>query len=108
MTERLNNIFDRARIWFAPVPFLSMTKKQVLLNVLNGSIGKPGLLLNIWLQEIRDSDYYLEGIRAESPLYEKCLSATHPQLLATGRAARLLKKVKPMSDVLSCRQLVHG
>ncbi|WP_257593361.1 nicotinate-nucleotide--dimethylbenzimidazole phosphoribosyltransferase, partial [Klebsiella pneumoniae] len=35
-------------------------------------------------QEIRDSDDYLEGIPAAKSLYEKCQSATYPQLLATG------------------------
>ncbi|MFM3885286.1 hypothetical protein AB8T13_27460, partial [Klebsiella pneumoniae] len=34
-------------------------------------------------QEIRDSDDYLEGIPAAKSLYEKCQSATYPQLLAT-------------------------
>lgn len=55
---------------------------QVLLNVLNGSVVEPAFIEYL-AQEIRDSDYYLEGIPAAESLYEKCLSATYPQLLAT-------------------------
>ena len=55
---------------------------QVLLNVLNGSVVEPAFIEYL-AQEIRDSDYYLEGIPAAESLYEKCQSATYPQLLAT-------------------------
>ncbi|MDU2279321.1 MAG: hypothetical protein E7E12_25180 [Klebsiella sp.] len=55
---------------------------QVLLNVLNGSVVEPAFIEYL-AQEIRDSDDYLKGIPAAESLYEKCLSATYPQLLAT-------------------------
>ncbi|MDU7324864.1 MAG: hypothetical protein E7L32_26245 [Klebsiella michiganensis] len=55
---------------------------QVLLNVLNGSVVEPAFIEYL-AQEIRDSDDYLEGIPAAKSLYEKCQSATYPQLLAT-------------------------
>ncbi|SLV68367.1 Uncharacterised protein [Klebsiella pneumoniae] len=50
--------------------------------MLNGSVVEPAFIEYL-AQEIRDSDYYLEGIPAAKSLYEKCLSATYPQLLAT-------------------------
>ncbi len=71
------------RIWFGSVPFLSMTTKhRLLLNVLSGSVVEPAFIEYL-AQEIRDSDDYLEGIPAAKSLYEKCQSATYPQLLAT-------------------------
>ncbi|MDU6133467.1 MAG: hypothetical protein E6639_27975 [Klebsiella pneumoniae] len=71
VTERLNNIFDRyAHLVRACALPLDKDETQVLLNVLNGSV-------------VEDSDDYLEGIPAAKSLYEKCQSATYPQLLAT-------------------------
>ncbi len=52
------------------------------MAIQNGSIVEPAFIEYL-AQEIRDSDYYLEGIPAAESLYEKCLSATYPQLLAT-------------------------
>jgi hypothetical protein len=49
--------------------------------VLNGSVVEPAFIEYL-AQEIRDSDDYL-GIPAAKSLYEKCQSATYPQLLAT-------------------------
>ena len=69
VTERLNNIFDH-------------DETQVLLNVLSGSVVEPAFIEYL-AQEILDSDDYLEGIPAAKSLYEKCQSATYPQLLAT-------------------------
>ena len=58
VTERLNNIFDRyAHLVRACALPLDKDETQVLLN--------------------------LEGIPAAKSLYEKCQSATYPQLLAT-------------------------
>ncbi len=50
--------------------------------MLNGSVVEPAFIEYL-AQEIRDSDDYLEGIPAAKSLYEKCQSATYPQLLAT-------------------------
>ncbi|MFN4499940.1 hypothetical protein ACK3XA_23175 [Klebsiella grimontii] len=61
---------------------LDKDETQVLLNVLNGSVVEPAFIEYL-AQEIRDSDDYLEGIPAAKSLYEKCQSATYPQLLAT-------------------------
>ena len=83
VTERLNNIFDRyAHLVRACAIPLDDGETQVLLNVLSGSVVEPAFIEYL-AQEIRDSDYYLEGIPAAESLYEKCLSATYPQLLAT-------------------------
>ena len=83
VTERLNNIFDRyahlVRVCAIP---LDDDETQVLLNVLSGSVVEPAFIEYL-AQEIRDSDDYLEGIPAAKSLYEKCQSATYPQLLAT-------------------------
>ena len=83
VTKRLNNIFDRyahlVRAFGLP---LYAEETQVLLNVLNGSVVEPAFIEYL-AQEIRDSDDYLEGIPAAKSLYEKCQSATYPQLLAT-------------------------
>ena len=83
VTERLNNIFDRyAHLVRACALPLDADETQVLLNVLNGSVVEPAFIEYL-AQEIRDSDDYLEGIPAAKSLYEKCQSATYPQLLAT-------------------------
>nr|VXZ93226.1 Uncharacterised protein [Klebsiella pneumoniae] len=83
MTERLNNIFDRyAHLVRACALPLDDDETQVLLNVLSGSVVEPAFIEYL-AQEIRDSDDYLEGIPAAKSLYEKCYSATYPQLLAT-------------------------
>jgi hypothetical protein len=85
VTERLNNIFDRyahlVRACACALP-LDDDETQVLLNVLSGSVVEPAFIEYL-AQEIRDSDDYLEGIPAAKSLYEKCQSATYPQLLAT-------------------------
>ncbi|MBW6049315.1 hypothetical protein D2912_22890 [Klebsiella pneumoniae] len=79
VTERLNNIFDRyAHLVRACALPLDDDETQVLLNVLNGSVVEPAFIEYL-AQEIRD----LEGIPAAKSLYEKCYSATYPQLLAT-------------------------
>ncbi|RRE94167.1 hypothetical protein EAO13_30300 [Klebsiella pneumoniae] len=81
MTERLNNIFDRyAHLVRACALPLDDDETQVLLNVL--AVVEPAFIEYL-AQEIRDSDDYLEGIPAAKSLYEKCQSATYPQLLAT-------------------------
>nr|AVI43606.1 hypothetical protein [Klebsiella pneumoniae] len=82
MTERLNNIFDRYALVRACALPLDDDETQVLLNVLSGSVVEPAFIEYL-AQEIRDSDDYLEGIPAAKSLYEKCYSATYPQLLAT-------------------------
>ncbi len=83
MTERNNNIFDRyAHLVRACALPLDDDETQVLLNVLSGSVVEPAFIEYL-AQEIRDSDDYLEGIPAAKSLYEKCQSATYPQLLAT-------------------------
>ena len=76
VTERLNNIFDRyAHLVRACALPLDDDETQVLLNVLNGSVVEPA-----FIEYLAD---YLKGIPAAESLYEKCLSATYPQLLAT-------------------------
>ncbi|MDU3850642.1 MAG: hypothetical protein E7G74_22590 [Citrobacter koseri] len=71
VTERLNNIFDRyAHLVRACALPLDKDETQVLLNVLNGSVVEPAFI-----------EY--QGIPAAKSLYEKCQSATYPQLLAT-------------------------
>lgn len=71
MTERLNNIFDRyAHLVRACALPLDDDETQVLLNVLNGSVVEPAFIEYL-AQEIRDSDYYLEGY----PRLNRCMKS---------------------------------
>lgn len=82
VTERLNNLFDRYDhlVRSCAIP-LEPAEKQVLLNVLSGSFVEPSFI-ECLAQEVLDSDDYAEGNSSAKSLYEKCKSATYPQLLA--------------------------
>ena len=65
-----------------PSPALEPDEKQVLLNVLSGSLVEPSLIEYL-AQEVIDYDDYLAGVEAAQTLYDKCASASYPVLLAT-------------------------
>lgn len=83
VTERLNNIFDRYdHLNRSCALQLEPDEKQVLLNVLSGSLVEPSLIEHL-SQEVIDSSDYLNGSVAARTLYEKCRVADYPTLLAT-------------------------
>lgn len=83
VTARLNNIFDRYdHLCRSRSLQLNADERQVLLNVLSGSVVEPSFIEYL-AQEVIDSSEYLSGVPAAISLYEKCRSADYPALLAT-------------------------
>ena len=83
VTERINKIFDRYDHLVRSCALkLEPGEKQVLLNVLSGAFVEP-LYIECIAQEVLDSEDYESGDPAAKSLYEKCASATYPELLAT-------------------------
>lgn len=82
-TGRLNQIWDRySHLVRAEALRLDDAERQVLLNVLSGSLVDASFLTGLEL-EVRDSDDYIEGVAAASTLLKKLESATYGQRLAT-------------------------
>lgn len=82
-TGRINQIWDRySHLVRAEALRLDDAERQVLLNVLSGSLVDVNFLTGLEL-EVRDSDDYIGGVAAASTLLEKVRSATYGQRLAT-------------------------
>ena len=83
VTERLNNIFDRYdHLCRSRSLQLEPGEKQVLLNILSGSLVEPSFIEHL-SQEVIDSSDYLNGSEEAISLYEKCRGSDYPTLLAT-------------------------
>lgn len=82
-TGRLNQIWDRySHLVRSEALRLDDAERQVLLNVLSGSLVDVNFLTGLEL-EVRDSDDYVEGVAAARTLLEKISAATYGQRLAT-------------------------
>lgn len=82
-TGRINQIWDRySHLVRAEALRLDDAERQVLLNVLSGSLIDVNFLTGLEL-EVRDSDDYIEGVSAARTLLEKVNSANYGQRLAT-------------------------
>lgn len=82
-TERLNQIWVRYEyLQMQSGIHLEPEEKQVLLNVLSGSLVSPSFIEHL-AHEIIDSDDYCEGISAAVSLYGKTKNASYAELLAT-------------------------
>ena len=82
-TERLNQIWDRYEyLQMQSGIHLEPNEKQVLINVLVGSIVEPSFIEHL-SHEIIDSDDYLAGVDAAKTLYDKVKNSSYPALLAT-------------------------
>jgi hypothetical protein len=83
VTERLNQIYERyEHILRVAALHLELEEKQVLLNVLSGSLVDPSFIEHL-AGEIIDSDDYINGCASAKTLYEKTKEADYATLLAT-------------------------
>ena len=82
-TERINQIWDRYKyLQMQAGIHLELAEKQVLLNVLTGSLIEPSFI-ECLAHEVIDSDDYIDGSDAAKTLYEKTKNASYAELLAT-------------------------
>jgi hypothetical protein len=82
-TGRINQIWDRySHLVRAEALRLDDDERQVLLNMISGSLIDVNFLTGLEL-EVCDSNDYLEGSPAARTLLEKVSAATYGQRLAT-------------------------
>lgn len=85
-TGRINQIWDRySHLICSETLAINDAERQVLLNVLSGSLIDVNFLTGLEL-EVRDSDDYIEGIPAAKTLLTKVEAASYAQRLATVEA----------------------